>query len=202
MADLLHPTSEFEQLIADLAAGSEEAAWRITELYTPHILRVVRASLPAIIRPKLDSHDFAQSVWASLLLKRGYLSHLHTPEQLIALLASAARNKVIDAYRHYTVAEAYNVRTERPIEAAECLSSAGRPAERDQGVADRDPTPSQIAMLREQWRRAIENCSCEDREIVCLRMRGETFNSISAKVGMSRRRVRQIVERVIDEFGK
>src|SRR3989442_350218 len=147
--------------MADLADGSEDAAWRITELYTPHILRAVRASLPVIIRPKLDSHDFAQSVWASLLLKRGYLSHVRTPEQLIALLASAARNKVIDAYRHYTVAEAFNVRTETPLEAAECPSPAGGPIVHDRGVADRDPTPSQIAMLREQWKRVIDKCSHE-----------------------------------------
>jgi RNA polymerase sigma factor (sigma-70 family) len=202
MPDVSLQKSEFEQLMADLASGSEDAAWRITELYTPHILRVVRASLPAIIRPKLDSQDFAQAVWASMLLKSEYLSHLETPEQLIALLAATARHKVIDAYRHYTLTQAYNVRTEQALEPAQPLSSGFRTTDRESGIASRDPTPSQTAMLREQWRLTIENCSPRDKEILAMRMRGETYDAISEKLGMSVATVRRVLDRVISDLRK
>ena len=114
MSEVSVPVGEFEQLMADLASGSEDAAWRITEVYTPHILRAVRASLPRAIRPKLDSQDFAQIVWASLLLKRSYLAHVKTPQQLICLLATVAHNKVVDAFRHYMTYQARDLRRESP----------------------------------------------------------------------------------------
>jgi len=108
-AKALQPHREFESLILQLANGSEEAAWRIADVYTPHILRVVRAALPSAVRRRMDSIDFAQIVWASILQRRSYLSTVKSPEHLIALLSTVARRKVTDAFRHNT----YQVRDVR-----------------------------------------------------------------------------------------
>src|SRR4051812_21328124 len=105
---------EFDQLMADVATGSEEAIWRLAETYTPYIVRAVRASLPPILRSKLDSHDFAQTLWASLLLNHADLTRLKTPDQLVAYLARATRNKVVDKMRHFRTLK-HDVRREQPL---------------------------------------------------------------------------------------
>ena len=100
----------FKMLMDAMAEGSEEAAWQLTELYTPHIMRAVRSSLPKRIRSKVDSQDFVQSVWASILLKRGRLAQFHKPEQFIGYLAAMAKNKVVDKYRHFRTKKRTSIR--------------------------------------------------------------------------------------------
>jgi RNA polymerase sigma factor (sigma-70 family) len=192
--------ADFTQLMSELADGSEEAAWRITELYTPHILRVVRASLPSLIRPKLDSQDFTQAVWASLLLKREYLSGIRTQEQLISLLASAARHKVIDAFRYYTTTQAHDARREVGLDLVRPKLPRGNPERDEKGVTRMDPTPSQLASVRERWRLALESASARDREILKLRIRGGTYQSISGVVGVSVSTVRRALDDLIADL--
>jgi len=200
MPEVAPEVDEFQQLMAELATGSEDAAWRIAEVYTPHILKAVRAALPAIIRPKLDSQDFAQAVWASLLMKRTYLARVTTHQQLVGLLAAAARHKVIDAYRHYTATAAYNVRSEESIDTREPSSRRGGASGR--GLLGRDPSPSQMASLREQWRLTVERSSLRDRQILALRMKGQTYGQISQTLGVSVATVRRVLDRLIDELRK
>jgi RNA polymerase sigma factor (sigma-70 family) len=189
--------------MAELAAGSEEAAWRIAEDYTPHILKAVRASLPAAIRPKFDSQDFIQIVWTSLLLKRTYLARLENPQQLIGILAAAARHKVIDAYRRYTTTEARNIRLERSLDSPSGEKREGRNKRAEASdLALRDPTPSQIASLREQWQRLLDQSSARDRKILALRMKGLSYQAIGDQVGVSFNTVRRTLDRLIDQLQK
>jgi RNA polymerase sigma factor (sigma-70 family) len=196
MSNLSQPT-EFERLMAELALGSEDAAWQLAETYTPHILRAVRASLPSVMRTKLDSQDFAQSVWASLLLKRTYLSRMKTPQQLIGLLVAAARYKVVDAYLHFGT-QARDVRREQPLSAVRQGDSRATVAER--GLTVRDPSPSQTASLRERWSILISQCSARDRQIVVLRIKGNTYQEISNRLGISSATVRRVVDRIIRQL--
>jgi RNA polymerase sigma factor (sigma-70 family) len=184
--------------MADLAAGSEEAAWKIADTYTPHILRVVRSSLPTAIRPKLDSQDFAQIVWASLLLKRSYLSNVKSQEQLIALLASVARNKVVDAYRHYTSCKNRDLKRESPLEAHIRPSGVGPRATSDPAMIDRGPSPSQIVGAREKWRAVKDELSPRDLEVLKRRLTGETYAQIAEATGVSNATVRRVMSRVIE----
>src|SRR5262245_25861140 len=94
--------SKFDQLMADVASGSEEAIWELLDTYTPFVLRAVRLSLPSAVRQKLDSQDIAQTLWASLLLGHKDLAKLESPDRLIAFLCRAAKNKVIDKTRRLT----------------------------------------------------------------------------------------------------
>lgn len=191
-------TKKFERLMEELALGSEDAVWELAETYTPHILRAVRAALPAVIRPKLDSQDFAQAVWASLLLKRTYLSRVETPQQLIGLLAATARHKVLDAYRHYTSYQSRDVRREESLAAA--VVKDGEESALERGLIVRDPTPSQVAMLRERWAAAVERRSPRDQEIIALRIKGLTYESISSSVGVSFNTVRRVISRTIEQL--
>jgi RNA polymerase sigma factor (sigma-70 family) len=200
MTEAMVHREEFEQLMADLALGSEDAAWRIAEVYTPHILRAVRAALPAAIRPKLDSQDFAQIVWASLLLKRTYLAHVKSPEQLIRLLAAVAQHKVIDAYRHYTAYQARDLSRESPIEGILHPQRANAATQYDRGVLDRDLSPSQMAGVREKWQALSASLSPRDRDILRLRIKDHTYTEIAQALGISSSTVRRVLDRIIDQL--
>ncbi len=186
--------------MADLAAGSEDAAWKLAEVYTPHILRVVRASLPTLIRPKLDSQDFAQAVWASLLVKRTYLAQVQTQQQLIALLAATARHKVLDAYRHYAGTQGCDVRREKPLRFVASGRRGSPTAER--GLVVRDPSPSQTASLRERWTMIIGRCSPRDQQILALRIKGNSYAEIGQVLGIGGTTARRIVDRIIHQLSE
>ena len=202
--------SEFEQLMDDLASGSEEAAWRITETYTPHILRVVRRMLPNAIRSKLDSQDFAQIVWVSLLLKRTYLRHVKSPEQLIALLAKVAQHKVIDVFRHFTVVQTRDIRRETPLE--DLVSSQRTKASEHAGAGlivrgvgeralmDRNLSPSQIAGAREKWQALIGALPPRDRAILKMRIQGKTYSDIADALSICSNTAKRVLDKIIEEL--
>jgi RNA polymerase sigma factor (sigma-70 family) len=177
---------EFKQLMSELADGSEEAAWRIAKVYTPHILRAVRATLPNSIRSKLDSQDFAQIIWTSLLLKRDNLGGVQSPQELINLLVRVAHNKVVDAYRHYA---AYKVRDHRRETSIDGVA--------DRGLVDREMTPSQAAGTREKWQSLLEGLSTRDNTILRLRMDGKTYSEIAAVAGVGITTVRGVLNRIV-----
>jgi len=202
-------TQDFLQLIDEMSRGSEEAAWELVETYSPHIMRSVRASLPHAIRPKIDSHDFVQAVWASMILKREQLNQFRTPEQFIGYLAAVARNKVIDTHRHYLNTQAYNIRLEVSMpdlqrQVVKDKINAGTQksiAAADQPLpTSKDPTPSHVAMAREAWRHIVGQ-SCErDQQVVSLRIDGHTYGAIAERLSIGEKTVRRVLRRVVDEL--
>src|SRR5690606_36116918 len=183
--------AEFEQLMANVSAGSEEAIWQLAETYTPYILRAVRASLPTKVRSKLDSQDLAQTLWASILLKRTDLTRLKTPEQLIAFLARSARNRVVDVTRRYMGAQKYDVHREQALDDGQPASQTARSAAPERAFATRDPSPSQFASLRERWNQILLTSTPREREILQLRLQGATFDDISSKLNINQATARR-----------
>jgi RNA polymerase sigma factor (sigma-70 family) len=193
--------AEFDRLMADVAAGSEEAVWQLAEIYTPYIIRAVRLSLSPRIRPKLDSQDFAQTLWASLLLKRADLTRLKSPEQLIAYLVQATKNKVIDKTRHFKT-QKHNVDREENLESYAAVKAQARLQSPRQFLYSRDPTPSTSAILRERWDQILANASERDRRILTLRLSGCTFNSISGQLQINEATARRAMQRLIDQLSE
>jgi len=199
----------FQQLLAEMSRGSEKAAWELVETYSPHIMRSVRASLPRAIRSKIDSQDFVQAVWISMLLNREDLSQFRDPAQFIGYLASVARNKVVDSNRHYMDTEGYNVHTEvsmpelhQQIIINEVITGIKKDdeTEEQQLPASNDPTPSHVAMAREAWQRVVGQ-SCErDRQIAALRIEGHTCGVIADQLSIAERTVRRVMRRIIGEL--
>jgi RNA polymerase sigma factor (sigma-70 family) len=192
--------AEFEQLMANVSAGSEEAIWQLAETYTPYILRAVRASLPTKVRSKLDSQDLAQTLWASILLKRTDLTRMKTPEQLIAFLARSARNRVVDVTRRYMGAQKYDVHREQTLDEGQPASPTARYAAPERAFATRDPSPSQFASLRERWNQILLTCTPREREILQLRLQGATFDDISSKLNINQATARRAIQRLIDRL--
>ncbi len=192
--------AEFERLMANVNAGSEEAIWQLAETYTPYILRAVRASLPTKVRSKLDSQDLAQTLWASLLLKRTDLTRMKTPEQLIAFLARAAHNRVVDVTRRYLSAQKYDVHREQALEGRNDPPKTPRHAPPGRALTTRDPSPSQYASIRERWDQVLLNCTAREREILQLRLQGATFDDIGTKLCINKTTARRTIQRLIARF--
>ena len=61
---------EFSALMEQIRDGSSTASHELVTKYGAHILRVVRQKLDKAFRPKFDSQDFVQAVWASFFAFR------------------------------------------------------------------------------------------------------------------------------------
>lgn len=190
----------FKLLMAAMEEGSEDAAWQLTELYSPHIMRAVRSSLPKQIRTKVDSQDFVQSVWASILLKRGRLAQFQNPEQFIGYLAAMAKNKVVDKYRHFRT-QKKDVYLEVRIPTLDRTSPEMAPRNADEGtLSSSDPTPSQVAVAREGWRRLTDQSSERDRQIISMRIQGQTYVAIANDLEVNEKTVQRALNRMLVEY--
>src|SRR5579864_1112444 len=85
------PDDPFRSLLRRVLTGCPEAAEELHRDYGDHIIRVVRRRLPRRLRPKFDSVDFAQDVWASFFQAE---HDFKGPEHLMAFLTRVARTKV------------------------------------------------------------------------------------------------------------
>ncbi len=92
----------FADLIGRVRAGDAHAAAEVVQRYEPAFRRAVRLRLrrdPRLCR-LLDSVDICQSVMASFFVRAALGQYeLSTPAHLVKLLATIARNKVINQAR-------------------------------------------------------------------------------------------------------
>lgn len=187
--------NDFERLMAKVVAGSEEAIFELAETYTPYIVRSVRRKLSPQIRPKFDSQDVTQTLWASLLLRRADLLRLKTPDELIAFLVQAARNKVA-AKAKYVYAQKRDIARETRLpEETQCYPRQ-RPVS-NSPLRSSEPTPSKVLSVRERWRSALANASARDRQIVKLLLERHTFEQIGAQLSIHEQTARRAVQKFI-----
>ncbi|HZL88162.1 MAG TPA: RNA polymerase sigma factor [Pirellulaceae bacterium] len=184
-----HP-STFSQLMNRLGQGSQDAAWELIEVYGPHVQRYVRRTLTSDLRSKFDSIDFAQIVWASFFREPQRIRQLTTPQQLLAYLASMARNKVIDESRRRLDSQKHNVRREVSLEQTD--------PEAARSLHSHDPSPSSVAVARERWSRLVEAQPEDVRRILELRFQGETYCEIARRMHVNERTVRRAIARLVD----
>src|SRR6516162_2264129 len=93
----------FAELIRRVRAGDEDAATDLVQHYEPAIRRVVRVHMrDPRLRRVLDSTDICQSVLATFFVRANLGQYdLDTPEHLLRLPATIARNKVTNqAMKH------------------------------------------------------------------------------------------------------
>src|SRR4051794_7874124 len=91
----------YDELIRRVRARDEDAAAELIRRYEPAIRRAVRVRLAdARLGSLLDSMDICQSVLKSFFVRAATGQYeLETPEQLLKLLATMARNKLTNRAR-------------------------------------------------------------------------------------------------------
>lgn len=179
---------ELQQLLSRIAAGDEDAARELLTRYEAEVRLVVRRQLPRILRTRFDSLDFLQSVWGSFFrrVRSGPgPGEFEDTRHLVAFLARAAKNKVIDEYRRAGSRKG-DMHREEPL---------GNPGDsRFRELAAEGDSPSQVAEAHEAMT-MLEALVPEDRRaILQLKADGLTSREIGEKLGISERTVQRVIE--------
>jgi RNA polymerase sigma factor (sigma-70 family) len=139
------------------------------------------------LRPRFDSQDFVQAVWASFFRHRSQVVRFKRPDELIAFLTRVAGNKVIDECRHRMQTQKANVNRECSLD--DDLPARAVPV-------GREPPASQVAIAKEQWERMIDGIPTRYRRILELRAQGETQKRIAELLRVDERTVRRVLHRL------
>jgi RNA polymerase sigma-70 factor (ECF subfamily) len=184
----------FADLIRRVRAGEEEAAAELVRRYEPAIRRVVRVHLrDPRLRRVLDSTDVCQSVLASFFVRANLGEYeLDSPEHLLRLLATIARNKVTNqAHKHQ--ADRRDYRREHAIGAREALLAAS------------GSDPGQQVAARDLLQQVRERLSDDERQLAEERGRGDSWAEIAAAHGGTaeglRKKLTRALDRVLGQLG-
>src|SRR4051794_16990034 len=180
----------FRELLGRVRAGDDRAAAELVRLYEPAIRRAarVRMSDPRLGRV-LDSMDICQSVMASFFVRvASGVYDLETPEQLMKLLSTMARNKLANQANHLRAKRRDQRRTEGGNLAAE--------------VASRDPHASVVVSNRELLGEVQRRLTPDERLILERRGQGDDWAEIAGALGGTAEALRKRFTRGIDRVAR
>ena len=177
--------SELTDFLRRIQAGDDGAARELLSRYEAEVRLVVRRQLPRLLRSRFDSLDFLQSVWGSFFRRmRTAPTEFEDSRHLVAFLARAAKNKVIDEYRR-AASRKHNMHREEP------LWLDGR---RPRDVPDPIDSPSEVAEAHEVLMRLCELMPVGRRTILEMKAQGLSSKDIGEKLGISERTVQRVLE--------
>lgn len=186
--------SGFESLIQRVRAGDAVAAEELVRTYEADLRIVARSRLrDSRMRRTLDSLDICQSVLGNFFVRaaNGQFD-IETPEDLLKLLATMARNKVTDHARYGAAGKRDNNQL------------ATTPAD-EMAIGASTESPSQVVAARELFEKVDNALPEEIREIAKQRRDGMGWNEIADQVGENaeavRKRFTRCMNRVCGELG-
>jgi RNA polymerase sigma-70 factor (ECF subfamily) len=178
-------SSDIPGFLARIQSGDEAAARELLSRYEAEVRLVVRRQLPRLLRSRFDSLDFLQSVWGSFFRRvRSGPAEFEDSRHLVAFLARAAKNKVIDEYRR-AASRKQDMHREEPL-----WTEGTRPKE----VAADIDSPSEVAQAREAFVRLSALLPAERRAILELKAEGLSSRDIGERLGISERTVQRVLE--------
>jgi RNA polymerase sigma factor (sigma-70 family) len=183
--------TSFRDLIRRVRARDEQAAAELVRRYEGAIRVAVRVRLTdPRLRRLLDSMDICQSVLANFFVRAASGQfELDSPEQLLKLLTTMARNRLANEARKYRTARRDQGRTR-----------AGVLGEDE--VVDRSPDPGQVVANREVLEAFRGRLSAEECRLVDQRGAGRSWVELAAELGESPDAVRVRVTRAIDRAAR
>lgn len=187
--------SPFAELVRRVRDGDGDAATELVRQYEPEIRRAIRVRLAdSRLRRSLDSMDISQSVFANFFVRvvAGQFE-LEEPAQLIKLLATMARHKLLDRARQEQAAR----RDQRRVE-----GSGSNLLER---IPDHGDTPSRIVADRDLLEAVHQQLTEEERQLAERRACGQDWIQIAAELGSSpealRKKLTRAMDRVVEQLG-
>lgn len=177
--------SDIGIFLARISAGDDQAARELLSRYEAEVRLVVRRQLPRLLRSRFDSLDFLQSVWGSFFQRiRGKPAEFEDSRHLVAFLARAAKNKVIDEYRRAGSKKG-------DMHREEALWTEG---EKARDLPSPGETASQVAEAHETFGR-LRDLLPEDRHLLLeLKAQGLSSREIGERLGISERTVQRVLE--------
>jgi RNA polymerase sigma-70 factor (ECF subfamily) len=182
----------FQELITRLRSGDPTAATELVRTYEKEIRRTIRVRLTdPRLRRTLDSMDICQSVLANFFVRASAGQFdLDQPEQLLRLLLTMARNKIIDKAR---------------MEQVRCRElGRGQPGSLEllAQLPDRRETPSQVVAGKELLETARGLLTNEERYLADERARGRGWAELAAETGKNADAIRKQLERALDRIAQ
>jgi RNA polymerase sigma factor (sigma-70 family) len=176
---------ELTEILRRIQDGDDSAARVLLQRYESEVRLVVRRQLPRLLRSRFDSLDFLQSVWGSFFRRmRSTPTEFEDSRHLVAFLARAAKNKVIDEYRR-AASRKNDMHREEPL-----WGDGHRPRD----VPDPIDSPSEVAQAREVFGRLRELMPEEKRSILEMKAEGLSSKDIGERLGISERTVQRVLE--------
>ncbi len=180
----------FQQLMHRVRAGDQAAAQELLQRYESKVRRIVRIKLDSRLQRHFDSMDICQSVMASFFVRAALGQYeLQTPEQVMKLLATMARNKLVNAVNRQK-------RGRRDFQRVES-ADVDRP--------DKAASPSMQVANRELLAETRRRLTADERRLLELRDEGKEWTDIADLVGGTpealRKKLARAIERVAQELG-
>jgi RNA polymerase sigma-70 factor (ECF subfamily) len=183
----------FAEFIRRIRAGDERAAMELVERYEPAIRRAVRVRLrDPRLRRLIESVDICQSVFASFFVRTALGQYdLESPDQLLRLLATIARNKLVGQANR----ERAGCRDQRRINPGAVLADCPAPGS----------SPSRQLAARELVQEARKRMTLAERTLLERREQGLEWAEIAAELGgrpdALRIRLARAVARITRQLG-
>jgi RNA polymerase sigma factor (sigma-70 family) len=173
-------TENLDGLLERLCHGDSPALERAFSVYEPYLRTVVRRMLPDRLRPKLDSADVVQSIWADLV--HGFRAagwQFDDTAHLRAFLVQVTRHRLIDRVRRHR----------RALEREQALSAV----DLEQLPPMDQSRPGEGAQAEELWEKMLTLCPVEHHELLRLKGLGLPLAEISVRTGLHEGSIRRII---------
>jgi len=186
--------NSFLTFLNRVRTGDQKAAEELVRMYEPEIRREVRLRLrDSRLRRDFDSVDICQSVMASFFVRAALGQYdLKKPDELIRLLVTMTRNKLVSQVRKQQT-QGRDIRRR---------DAAGQ--EKLQNVAQ-GPTPSLLVANEELIEEFRKRMSPDEWRIAERRTQGLQWDAIAAEMGGTseacRKQLSRAVDRVSQELG-
>lgn len=169
------------QFLSHLLAAEPGFERELVERYSQRLLDLARRNLPERVRQRVDPEDVVQSVYRSFFqrLNEGRFSFEESGD-VWRLLAAMTFQKVRRASRFHRQ-QRRDVRRELPLDAG------GNAGNCDHRAIEAGP--EDVAALYECLESLLTRLPAKYREIIVLRLEGDSLDQIARKVNRSRRTV-------------
>ena len=186
--------TQFEQLMERVIGGDQDAATELFELYREPILRAARARMRnSRLRREIDSNDILNTVMKSFFARVKDVEgdwKLDTPENLLKLLRTMAKNKVIKRTRSQDAKKRGGKMTEISPEFID-------------GIVRENLTPDEIVAIKELAQLVWDRMSPELRNLYQLRIEDKLpWDKIGRRIGCSAEACRKQTTRGFEEIAK
>ena len=181
----------FAEFLRRIRAGDESAAVELVRRYEPALRLEIRLRLrDPRLRRLLEPADLCQSVLKSFFVRAALGQFdLDSPERLLALLRTMARNKVAQQARRHK-AQRRDLDRDVSLEAGAPLVTAA------------DPSPSRVAIGREMWDAFRGRLTAEERRVAELRSQGREWAEIARELGGTAQARRKQLSRAVDRAAR
>lgn len=189
MSESIPKDEEFENLIARVREGDAEAARQCVQAFEPEIRRAVRMRLTdPRLRQFVDSVDICQSVFGKFFISAADDQlEIERPEQMLGLLITMARHRVIDlARRQYA--------KRRDVERNERIDgNSSGPMQ----LAGQARNPLSVVIGNELVNEIKQRLSPAELEIAEQRLSGQPWQEIADRFGEQVDAVRKRYDRAM-----